>query len=624
MAEAVGSEQDGSSVSSGAEDEEEPPVTVVRAELVRGHRPVVVSEVPVYVSLRDKDGRCFEDKDGKNPHVRYRWLRGPVIKPCVFHPHKTSQFRDVTKTFQYYCSKECFLRGWHGLPRNMWCPKPQGDGFEEPIAEWREVASGRHYAPNPQDIDRPLRLDIIPVMPDGQDANRGGMSITTGTVIPTPKEARTRRMISNGGTFNAEWLSQQFKVMNWNVLADLYATESIYPYCEKWALSWTWRKHLILKELKSMAADIITLQEVQKDAFEEWFRPQLAEAGYEGVYQQKKREPIFHRGKYTAEGCATFYKTTRFKRIDKHVVDYDKLSAKELGSMSSVDAEKGLQRLSKGNIALAVVLEDQHIKAKCSSQSTGPTGGNVLCVINTHILADPGFTDVKLWQAHLLLQALEQLPDRRMPLLVCGDFNSIPDSAVYEYLRHGTVRRDHEDFKSDAVGILENLNIGHTLRMATAYETCNGREAQYTNYTEDFKGTLDYIWFSSDTISVLAISQVDDESQLQQETALPSSTRPSDHVSLVATFMFREPDAAQGTAPPGHQQSSGRGNGLPAGNPYHTGGHCFDKAWHSFESAGSSLANGDASLFVPGAAAYPSHSASGGPYGSRSYGASWN
>eukprot|EP00434_Breviolum_minutum_P003819 symbB.v1.2.003360.t1/scaffold186.1/size279346/7 len=30
--------------------------------------------------------------------------------------------------------------------------------------------------------------------------------------------------------------------------------------------------------------------------------------------------------------------------------------------------------------------------------------------------------------------------------------------------------------------------------MATAYETCTGREATFTNYTEDFKGTLHYIW----------------------------------------------------------------------------------------------------------------------------------
>ena len=38
----------------------------------------------------------------------------------------------------------------------------------------------------------------------------------------------------------------------------------VYPYCEKWALSWNWRKHLIIKELKSMAADIITLQEAAR------------------------------------------------------------------------------------------------------------------------------------------------------------------------------------------------------------------------------------------------------------------------------------------------------------------------------------------------------------------------
>merc|ERR1740121_3513367 len=113
--------------------------------------------------------------------------------------------------------------------------------------------------------------------------------------------------------------------------------------------------------------------------------------------------------------------------------------------------------------------------------------------------------------------------------------------------------------------------------MATAYQTCNGREAQYTNYTEDFKGTLDYIWFSPDALAVLAISQVDDESQLTQETALPSSTRPSDHVSLVATFMFHDapaggarsggcnPAAALGGA--GMSQS---GAGGP--NPYHMGG----------------------------------------------------
>lgn len=582
-------ESSGSRSGSRSDDDEEPSVTVMRAELVRGHRPVVVSEVPVYVALRDKDGRFFEDK-GSCPNVRYRWLRGPVIKPCFFHPHKMSQIRDVAKTFNCYCSKECFLRGWHNLPQHLW-GKQEDETIEEPIAEWVEVASTRSYCPSTQDIDRPLRFDIIPLLRDGKDSAVGGMSITTGTVIPTPKEARTRRMISNGGHFNAEWLSKQFKVMNWNVLADLYATESVYPYCEKWALSWTWRKHLILKELKSMAADIITLQEVQKDAYDDWFRPQLAEAGYEGIFQQKKREPIFHRGKYTAEGCGTFYKTTRFKRVDKHVVDYDKLTANEAAQVrgyfaDAAAAEKGLQRLSKGNIALAVVLEDLHIKAG-RGQSAGTNGGNLICVVNTHILCDPGSADVKLWQAHLLLQTLKQMSCSQMPLLICGDFNSTPESAVYEYLHRGSVRPDHTDLQNDPCGVMAKLELRHNLQMATAYGTCNGREAQYTNYTEDFKGTLDYIWFSPELLDVLAISQVDDEQQLTQETALPSSTRPSDHVSLVATFMFHEGGASdqneaahgaqnsgggRGGQLPGSLGAAGMGGGAGGPNPYHMGG----------------------------------------------------
>jgi len=298
---------------------------------------------------------------------------------------------------------------------------------------------------------------------------------------------------------------------------------------------------------------------------------------------QKKRDPIFHRGKYTAEGCATFYKTTRFKRFDKIIIDYDRLSAAEIRNICDPQtAEKGIQRLSKGNIALAVIFEDLHIRATHSSQAQGPGGGHALCVVNTHILCDPGSADAKLWQAHMLVQTLKQTINN-MPLLICGDFNSTPESAVYEYLRRGSVRADHEDLRADPCGLLKNIQLGHSLRMATAYETCNGREAAYTNYTEDFKGTLDYIWFSPDALAVLAISQVDDESQLMQETALPSSTRPSDHVSLVATFIFHDAPVDANDAQPGTQTGSRSGlrslgaaamptTGAGGPNPYHLGG----------------------------------------------------
>ena len=51
------------------DDEDKAYVRVSRAELMRGHRPVVVSEVPVYVALEDREGRRFEDK-GNCEYVR--------------------------------------------------------------------------------------------------------------------------------------------------------------------------------------------------------------------------------------------------------------------------------------------------------------------------------------------------------------------------------------------------------------------------------------------------------------------------------------------------------------------------------------------------------------------------
>merc|ERR1712187_57478 len=106
--------------------------------------------------------------------------------------------------------------------------------------------------------------------------------------------------------------------------------------------------------------------------------------------------------------------------------------------------------------------------------------------------------------------------------------------------RRGMLRSNHEELKQDPCGLLEFLKVGHSFNLASAYEVCCGKEAAFTNFTEEFKGTLDYMFFTGAFLDVLAVAEVDDKSQLTQETALPSSTRPSDHISLVATFMFRE------------------------------------------------------------------------------------
>lgn len=51
-----------------------------------------------------------------------------------------------------------------------------------------------------------------------------------------------------------------FRVLTYNVLAEIYATRQMYPYCPVWALSWSFRSELLRRELQSYNADILCLQ----------------------------------------------------------------------------------------------------------------------------------------------------------------------------------------------------------------------------------------------------------------------------------------------------------------------------------------------------------------------------
>ena len=71
-----------------------------------------------------------------------------------------------------------------------------------------------------------------------------------------------------------------FTILTYNVLAEIYATPDAYPYCAAWALPWNFRRRSILRELVSYRADIMCLQEVQADHFENFFEPELAKFNY--------------------------------------------------------------------------------------------------------------------------------------------------------------------------------------------------------------------------------------------------------------------------------------------------------------------------------------------------------
>lgn len=92
-----------------------------------------------------------------------------------------------------------------------------------------------------------------------------------------------------------------------------------------------------------------------------------------------------------------------------------------------------------------------------------------MCVANTHIFWDPEFADVKLWQTWVLCQELSKLVlSRDLPLLLCGDFNSVPNSAVYQLLNTQQIGSD--DFEVTFFLFLQNHENQKKLHVYLSYE----------------------------------------------------------------------------------------------------------------------------------------------------------
>lgn len=128
--------------------------------------------------------------------------------------------------------------------------------------------------------------------------------------------------------------SNGLRVISYNVLAEIYATRSMYSYAQQWTLLWNFRRRLILRELDAFDADIICLQEVQADHFEHFFYPQLKARGYEGSYKQKTREPMGVKGK--VDGCALFFRVNRLKLKENYVFEFNTAA---LASANTTEAE---------------------------------------------------------------------------------------------------------------------------------------------------------------------------------------------------------------------------------------------------------------------------------------------
>ncbi|KAM9795039.1 CCR4-NOT transcription complex subunit 6a [Neosynchiropus ocellatus] len=363
--------------------------------------------------------------------------------------------------------------------------------------------------------------------------------------------------------------SALFSVMCYNVLCDKYATRQLYGYCPSWALNWEYRKKSIMQEIMGCNADIISLQEVETEQYYNFFLPELKEQGYDGFFSPKSRaRTMSESDRKHVDGCAIFYKTDKFSAVQKHTVEFN-----QLAMANSEGSEAMLNRvMTKDNIGVAVLLEVRKEMMEASSgKSLHGFEKQLLLVANAHMHWDPEYSDVKLVQTMMFLSEVKSIVDKAtrslklssvsgetnaIPLVLCADLNSLPDSGVVEYLSTGGVDCTHKDFKelrySDSLtkfncngkNSTSNGRITHGFKLKSAYE--NGL-MPYTNYTFDFKGVIDYIFYSKPHLNVLGILGPLDPHWLVENnvSGCPHPHIPSDHFSLFAQLELLLPNVPQ-------------------------------------------------------------------------------
>jgi CCR4-NOT transcription complex subunit 6 len=561
----------------------------VRAASLAYDPPVQGCQLKPYVLIDDSRGGFHSVTSADN--TAYRWYRGqPRIcaapgcdgsgklqcLPCV----RAGQ----PDTISFFCSKTCMVGCWmqHRLlhvhypdkptgPQQYWPweiadekreiaaklklldSKVQHDNVALSLSEadstspaaadyistkyppalrnvWGQIGSSRCYTPALDDVGRALKLHVAMVHESDSDApSKFGKwhIMETSGVLPRPKEPPPRQLIQFEQPMGHMFAGDGFRAMCFNVLAESYATARMYPYCAKWALDWNYRKHNILREILLRDCEIVSLQEVQQNHYDDFFLPALNRAGYDGMFKAKTRQSYAPKAN-AIDGCAIFYKRSRFAMREQHVVSYDELARRFHGN-----SNRTLRRLLKGNVGIIAVLEDLQINNPHMRRNMRPRR---LCICNTHIYWDPEFADVKLWQTWMLCRELEQFAlNRNLPVLLCGDFNSTKDSSVYEMLVNRTVHPSHPDLKNDPCALLPPPSqLVHHVPLESAYAAIG--EPRYTNYTGHFVGVLDYILYSSNMLACLSVLDVDDEEVVKAHSALPNPQFPSDHVSICAAF----------------------------------------------------------------------------------------
>eukprot|EP00741_Cyanophora_paradoxa_P006963 tig00001065_g6736.t1 len=301
------------------------------------------------------------------------------------------------------------------------------------------------------------------------------------------------------------------RVMQYNVLADHYAAPGDFPAAPAAILDWGYRRWKLLEELLVREPDVLCMQEVDAPHFAAFWEPELALAGYEGVFEAKGDG---------RDGSALFFKRARFSLAARRRLEFRSAEGKvenQVGLLAALEPAEGTP--APGRLAVGVV----HLKASEECEL------------------------VRERQVTRVLDELEAAAaDWRAPAtLLAGDFNSHPDWPTYRRVyEHGLRLRSAYAVCADAgaEAVYERAVDAEPPLTTAKFRDASGKGAApgAAGPALKLKACVEDYIFSSPALRVARVLALPPLAALGPG-ALPSPVQGSDHLALVADFRPARP-----------------------------------------------------------------------------------
>ncbi|CAH0489476.1 unnamed protein product [Peronospora farinosa] len=337
-----------------------------------------------------------------------------------------------------------------------------------------------------------------------------------------------------------------FRVMSYNVLYDGYATtehaqKNLFSYVDASVMKETRRIQLILQEIEENNSDIVCLQEMGETVYKSFFEPMLTLIGYCGFYSGKTGT--------TNEGCATFFRTARFNVAEEVAVNLATV-VKNSTNPASQHLMQAFPEIAKGINRIPSIAQILVLRSKVDP-------ARVIILSNTHLFYRGDAHLIRLLQGAAVVECISKRKAapgfENAAIVMCGDWNAHPRTALIAFLLDGQIDSSHShwqqapSFQWNVSQVDENDVNKRVANAAQVHSDRFEHDLQlvsacgipaFTNYVMTFVDTLDYILVGSKVLQVRDTFPLFTEEEATHELALPSSTFPSDHVSLVCDLSW--------------------------------------------------------------------------------------